>query len=101
MEKLLEKELKISDIVFIISKYVYNPIDNNVHNQIINHEQKEYSCCITCGNFNDACKCNDYYQSQYELRMRRINQYCFGCPGANLPQSDFEQDCPICGLTTY
>ena len=33
--------------------------------------------------------------------MKRTNEYCFGCPNANLQQSDFEQDCPLCGLTTY
>ena len=64
-------------------------------------KKKNIHGCIKCGNLDNTCKCYDFLQSQYELKMRRTNEYCFGCPGANLPQSDFEQDCPICGLTTY
>lgn len=97
MEKFLLKKLNIPDIVHIISNYVYNPINRDVCNQIRNFEYKQKF--YECGEI--ECKCNQFYQSQFELRMRRTNQYCFGCPNSNLQQSEYEQECPVCGLTTY
>ena len=65
----------------------------------INIERKY---CTDCGEKSCTTEgCSRFLTEQFERRMKREQQYCFGCPDINLPESSWEQTCPACGLRTW
>ena len=100
MAKHIIDHLQIPGVVGIVLSYCEDPL-KEIRPAIMNETKNNQNICSRCGEFMYNCGCSAFYNSQFELKMRREQVYCFGCPGANLPPSDFEQECTICGLTTY